>query len=110
MWANIVAVTGIIGLCGFIGLLMHARFFDCDPISAKVSYCFYRNKSNNYSWRDLFGRQMIKKADEIVPYYVMETVGSWSGLPGLFVAGIFSGALRFAIGIFFSHTNQMPIS
>ena len=37
---------------------------------------------------------MINKADQIFPFYVMDTVGQYPGIPGLFVAGIFSGALR----------------
>jgi hypothetical protein len=38
--------------------------------------------------------QVIEKADQIMPLFVMDTVGSLPGLPGLFVAGVFSGALR----------------
>jgi len=38
---------------------------------------------------------MIQKSDEIIPYFLMDTVGSWTGMPGLFVAGVFSGSLRF---------------
>jgi sodium-coupled monocarboxylate transporter 8/12 len=38
--------------------------------------------------------KVINKADQIVPYYVMDVLGDYPGLPGLFVAGILSGALR----------------
>ena len=38
--------------------------------------------------------QAIDKADQIVPFFVMDVLGNLPGLPGLFVAGIFSGALR----------------
>ncbi len=37
---------------------------------------------------------MINKADQIVPFYVMDVLGDYPGLPGLFVAGILSSALR----------------
>lgn len=37
---------------------------------------------------------MIEKADQIIPYFVMDTLGSIPGLSGLFVAGIFSASLR----------------
>ncbi len=40
-------------------------------------------------------KQVIDKADQIVPFFVMDVLGDFPGLPGLFVAGIFSGALRF---------------
>lgn len=37
---------------------------------------------------------MVNKPDQIVPFFVMDIVGNLPGLPGLFVAGVFSGALR----------------
>ena len=37
----------------------------------------------------------MHKSDQIVPRFVMETVGSYSGLPGLYVSGVFSASLRF---------------
>ena len=42
MWANGFAVSGIILICGFIGLICYARYFDCDPISAGVSLTIRR--------------------------------------------------------------------
>lgn len=49
------------------------------------------------SYLELFKshQQVIAKADQIMPLLVMDTVGSLPGLSGLFVAGVFSGALRF---------------
>ncbi len=44
----------------------------------------------NYSFLKL-----ITKADQIVPYFVMDTLGSIPGLSGLFVAGVFSASLRY---------------
>ena len=73
MVANTFAVGSIISLCCLLGLVIYARYYDCDPITAKA----------------------IDKADQIVPYFVMDVVGNLPGLPGLFVAGVFSGALRF---------------
>jgi len=40
------------------------------------------------------GEQRVSKSDQLLPLYVMDTLGTLRGLPGLFVAGIFSGALR----------------
>ena len=38
MWSNLVAVCGIIFLCGFVGLVMYSKYFDCDPLNAQVSH------------------------------------------------------------------------
>ncbi|XP_067000062.2 putative sodium-dependent multivitamin transporter [Anabrus simplex] len=61
--SNIVAV--------YFGLLMYATFYDCDPITTKVA----------------------KGRDQIVPLFVMKTLGQYPGLSGIFVAGVFSAAL-----------------
>ena len=54
-----------------IGLIIFAKYESCDPITTKK----------------------IEKLDQILPYFVMEVAGKIPGLPGLFVAGIFSAAL-----------------
>lgn len=67
----------IIGMCVlmhsncFVGFLIFAKYESCDPLST--------NK--------------IQKVDQILPYYIMEVAKKVPGLPGLFVAGIFSAAL-----------------
>ncbi|XP_045025652.1 sodium-coupled monocarboxylate transporter 1 isoform X2 [Daphnia magna] len=71
MWINMAFVCGIIFLCGIVGLVMYANYFDCDPLTS----------------------QIINKADQILPFYVMDVLGDYPGLPGLFVAGVLSGAL-----------------
>ncbi|XP_032776975.2 sodium-coupled monocarboxylate transporter 1 [Daphnia magna] len=71
MWCNLVAAAGIVGFACFGGTVVYAKYFDCDPLTSKV----------------------IEKADQIMPLFVMDTVGNLPGLPGLFVAGVFSGAL-----------------
>lgn len=55
----------------FTGLCMYALYSDCDPMSLG----------------------MVKKIDQMVPYFVMDVTRDFPGLPGLFVAGIFSAAL-----------------
>lgn len=55
----------------FIGLIMYATYSDCDPISVGI----------------------VKKIDQMLPYFVMDVTRDFPGLPGLFVAGIFSAAL-----------------
>ncbi|PNF32535.1 Sodium-coupled monocarboxylate transporter 2 [Cryptotermes secundus] len=55
----------------YTGLLIFASYHDCDPITAKT----------------------VSRPDQLLPYYVMDIAASIPGLPGLFVAGIFSAAL-----------------
>ena len=38
--------------------------------------------------------QTIKKADQLFPFFVLDIMRGIDGVPGFFVAGIFSGALR----------------
>ncbi|RWR98590.1 putative sodium-dependent multivitamin transporter-like protein, partial [Dinothrombium tinctorium] len=65
-------VTSILSFVSCLcGIVIYAYFYKCDPLSSKI----------------------IEKSDQLLPYYVMESISSIPGLPGLFVAGIFSGAL-----------------
>ncbi|XP_077555201.1 putative sodium-dependent multivitamin transporter [Haemaphysalis longicornis] len=55
----------------FAGIVMYANFRQCEPL--------------------LSGK--ITSTDQVLPYFVMVFLGGVQGLPGLVVAGIFSGAL-----------------
>lgn len=59
-------------MCCYMGLLIYASYHDCDPII----------------------RGSIGKSDQLLPYFVMKIAASVPGLPGLFVSGVFSAALR----------------
>nr|CAD7570053.1 unnamed protein product [Timema californicum] len=54
-----------------VGLIIYTAYHDCDPIITK----------------------QISKADQLLPYFTMDTASKIPGLPGLFVAGIFSAGL-----------------
>ncbi|KAK3854698.1 hypothetical protein Pcinc_038840 [Petrolisthes cinctipes] len=58
-------------LAAFAGLVLFATYEGCDPLAAGL----------------------ITKKDQILPFFVMDRLSSIPGLPGLFVACIFSGAL-----------------
>ncbi|XP_055642671.1 sodium-coupled monocarboxylate transporter 1-like [Toxorhynchites rutilus septentrionalis] len=62
----------VVKLCSvYNGLLVFSKYHDCDPV---------------YSG-------LVKKNDQIFPYYVLDVAQNIPGLPGLFVVGIFSAAL-----------------
>ncbi|XP_043277279.1 putative sodium-dependent multivitamin transporter [Venturia canescens] len=69
-WSWPIASTMSIITC-FSGLAMFSRYYDCDPV-----------KTNK-----------ITSKDQLMPLYVMDTLSSYPGVPGLFVAGIFSAGL-----------------
>ncbi|KAJ8958138.1 hypothetical protein NQ318_006075 [Aromia moschata] len=53
------------------GLVMFARYSDCDPFTTKL----------------------VNKNDELLPYYVMDVAGGIPGLSGIFIAGVFCASL-----------------
>ncbi|CAG0887133.1 unnamed protein product [Darwinula stevensoni] len=61
----------IISCACLAGLVVYGNYADCDP------------KTNGD----------IEKIDEIVPYFILQHMGDLKGLPGLFVASLFGGAL-----------------
>ncbi|XP_065340300.1 sodium-coupled monocarboxylate transporter 2-like [Cloeon dipterum] len=64
-------ILSIVSMCCYTGLVVFAAFHDCDPIT----------------------RKLVGKSDQILPYYVTQISKYVPGLPGLFVAGVFSAAL-----------------
>ncbi|KAL3871317.1 hypothetical protein ACJMK2_039324 [Sinanodonta woodiana] len=61
----------LVSIVCMAGLVIFATYHDCDP---------------------LIEGKLISR-DQLLPYYVMETLGNLPGIPGLFVACIFSAAL-----------------
>lgn len=53
------------------GIIVFAKYGHCDPVKLKL----------------------IERYDQLMPFFVMDTMGDIQGLPGLFVACVFSGAL-----------------
>ncbi len=71
LFINAAGAAVVIILSSFIGIILYARYVDCDPFTAKY----------------------VKDVDQIFPYFVMEVLSSKPGLPGVFLACIFSGSL-----------------
>ncbi|XP_070201734.1 sodium-coupled monocarboxylate transporter 1-like isoform X2 [Littorina saxatilis] len=61
----------IITLCSLTGLVLYARYADCDPLTNKE----------------------IENPNQLLPYFVVDVLGHLKGMSGLFVASLFSGAL-----------------
>ncbi|CAG0895446.1 unnamed protein product [Darwinula stevensoni] len=73
-WALLLNVPGVVTLVCLAcaaGVVIFANYADCDPLKAGI----------------------IQKKDEIIPYFVTDKLGHLTGLPGVFLACLFSGAL-----------------
>ncbi|XP_030379943.1 sodium-coupled monocarboxylate transporter 2-like [Scaptodrosophila lebanonensis] len=55
----------------FTGIIMFAHFFGCDPMLAGL----------------------VNKADKMMPFFVQDTAGHITGMPGVFISCVFSAAL-----------------
>ncbi|XP_072049182.1 sodium-coupled monocarboxylate transporter 1-like [Amphiura filiformis] len=71
LYFNIFGLAVVITGAVLAGLVMYAEYRNCDPFSA--------------GW--------VKATDQLIPYMVMDILGQYPGLPGVFVAAMFSGAL-----------------
>lgn len=67
----VIGVTIMICLCSYNGLLLFARYHDCDPLITKLA----------------------KEKDQLMPLMAMEILKGYTGLSGVFIAGVFSAAL-----------------
>lgn len=70
LW-NIAGAIGIIGMCCFIGLVLYAKYAECDPLTTKL----------------------VTAKDQLLPLLVMENLNDVPGFAGLFIAGVFSASL-----------------
>lgn len=71
LWLFIIGITLTVSLCAYAGMVVYSMFHKCDPLTTMLA----------------------KEKDQLLPLLVMETIGNYPGLPGIFVAGIFSAAL-----------------
>ncbi|TVK90480.1 Sodium-coupled monocarboxylate transporter 1 [Bagarius yarrelli] len=71
LYLNMVGLWVTVSLAMFSGLTMYSIYKDCDP---------FTNKD-------------VSSSDQLLPYLVMDILGKFPGLPGLFVAAAYSGTL-----------------
>ncbi|XP_067005764.2 sodium-coupled monocarboxylate transporter 1 [Anabrus simplex] len=71
VWMFVAGAVTFLVLSFYCGLLMYATYHDCDPLTT----------------------QLVTAKDQVLLLQVMRTLGDFPGLPGIFVAGVFSAAL-----------------
>ncbi|ERL93958.1 hypothetical protein D910_11244 [Dendroctonus ponderosae] len=71
LWLNWPIFCSLGVATSFCGLAIYSKYHNCDPVKAGL----------------------ITSMDQLMPYYVVDTMGHIPGLAGLFVAGIFSASL-----------------
>lgn len=69
--SNIPVIIVFFSLAWIAGMVIYACYFICDPLSAGL----------------------IKKTDEILPFFVEDQLAFIPGFIGLFMATLFNGAL-----------------
>lgn len=67
-----IGACSLISFCCYTGLVIFAAFRDCDPVSTGI----------------------VSKQDQLLPYFILKYTSGIPALPGIFVAGVFSAALR----------------
>ena len=68
---NFVISLSLMLMSGWLGMVMYSVYRDCDPITAR----------------------QVRTRDQMLPLHVLHVAGDIPGLPGLFMAGVFSGSL-----------------
>ena len=76
IWLSGIAITVILSLVAYTGLVIYAHYVSCDPIKSGL----------------------VSTKDQLLPLFVMELMSDIPGFPGFFVAGVFSGALSTVSG------------
>jgi len=71
IWWNVLGIGSLLLICAYGGLVMYAMYEKCDPLTTK----------------------QVQKKDQLFPLFVIQVMREYPGVPGLFVAGVFSGAL-----------------
>jgi len=68
---NFIFSVSLTLMVGWLGMVMYAVYHKCDPITSK----------------------QVRTRDQMLPLHVLHVAGDYPGIPGLFMAGVFSGSL-----------------
>ena len=66
-----------------VGLVVFANYWSCDPLTSLQT-----NSNNNQASR-------ISREDELVTLFVLDHLVDFLGIPGIFIASLLCGALRY---------------
>ncbi|XP_065221049.1 putative sodium-dependent multivitamin transporter [Planococcus citri] len=76
LWVSAISLVVIYTINFYTGMIVFTEYHECDPLN-KMSA----------------GESVLQSKDEILPFYVMNVLGRYDGVPGFFVAGIFAASL-----------------
>lgn len=71
LYINMIGMILLISCACLCGIALYAVYGHCDPLKLGL----------------------IERSDQLMPYFVMDTLSSYPGIPGLFVACVFSASL-----------------
>ncbi|XP_055716531.1 sodium-coupled monocarboxylate transporter 2 [Phlebotomus papatasi] len=71
LWLFCLGYYIVVGINLFIGITMFARYYKCDPLKLGI----------------------VDKLDKMVPHFVQDTIGKFSGMTGVFISCVFSAGL-----------------
>lgn len=71
LWFSSISLILIFSINFYTGMIIYAEYHNCDPLK----------------------NQIVSTSDELLPLFVMNTIGNYKGVPGLFVSGIFAASL-----------------
>ena len=73
----------VAGSAILVGLVVFANYWSCDPLTS------IQTNSNNQA--------RISREDELVTLFVLDHLVDFLGIPGIFIASLLCGALRYLI-------------
>ncbi|XP_055938541.1 putative sodium-dependent multivitamin transporter [Argiope bruennichi] len=79
----VIAIFHVVNV--FVGLVVYANFYDCDPLTSS--------------------ERPISKPDQLLPYFSLKALSSFPGMPGLCICGMLSAALSTLSSLFNSLTT-----
>ncbi|KAB0798659.1 hypothetical protein PPYR_09652 [Photinus pyralis] len=71
LWLNWPILTLLSLTTSFSGLAIYSKYYNCDPVA----------------------NHTLRHTDQIMPYYVIDSMGHIPGVSGIFISGIFSATL-----------------
>jgi hypothetical protein len=98
---NFLGLTLVVVLCSLTGMVMVAKYYDCNPLQTKVKQFEIKHTLTDNNRLEpnsrnscIFFMKEVAKSDQLVPFFAQQTVKNVPGLLGLFVSGLTSASMR----------------